>query len=234
MKSALLNCKSFVPPLMESQISPPYRIISGHLRYLHKWREYLYWLFNDGTCYNDFITDIKKSVDDSIKVVLLVEVIRQYDEFAIPPLEDILGKLSSFNANEICETIQVSTTSPLLKKVFDPNTFISKIRLPKSMDLMILNKLSDSMQSFYPGKIPITIIPDFHQMCLDVPVAEIFNPSKSRQRRSNGVYYTPAPIVDYLACLIMEKIFKGKDFDYISKMRILDPSCGCGSFLIAS
>ena len=44
MKSALLNCKSFVPPLMESQISPPYRVISEHLRYLHKWREYLYWL----------------------------------------------------------------------------------------------------------------------------------------------------------------------------------------------
>jgi len=48
MKSTLLNCKSFVPPLMESQISPPYRVISEHLRYLHKWREYLYWLFNDG------------------------------------------------------------------------------------------------------------------------------------------------------------------------------------------
>jgi len=234
MKSALLNCKSFVPPLMESQISPPYRIISEHLRYLHKWREYLYWLFNDSVCYKDFITDIQKSVDDSIKMVLLMEAVRQYDEFAIQPLEDILGKLSSFNASEICETIQISTTSPLLKKVFDPDVFISKIRLPKSTDLMILNKISDSMQSFYPGKMPITIIPDFHQMCLDVPVAEVINPNRSKQRRGNGVYYTPAPIVDYLSCLIMEKAFKGKSFAHISKKRILDPSCGCGSFLVAS
>ena len=234
MKSTLLNCKSFVPPLLESQISPPYRIISEHLRYLHEWREYLYWLFNDGICYNDFINDIQKSVDDSIEIVLLMEAVRQYDESATPPLEDILGKLSSFNSDEICETIQTSTNSPLLKKVFAPHTFMSNIRLPKSTDLMILNKISDSLQSFYPGKMPITIIPDFYQMCLDVPVAEIVNPSKSRQRHSNGVYYTPAPIVDYLACLIMEKLFKGKDFDYISKMRILDPSCGCDSFLIAS
>ena len=234
MKSALLNCKSFIPPLMESQISPPYRVIGEHLRYLHKWREYLYWLFNDGTCYDDFITNIQKSVDDSIKIVLLVKIVRQYDEFAIPPLEDILGELSSFNADEICETIQISTTSQLLKKVFNPDAFISNVRLPKNTDLMILNKISESMQSFYSGKMPITIIPDFHQMCLDVPVAEVINPNKSRQRRGNGVYYTPAPIVDYLTYLIMEKAFKGKGFDHISKMRILDPSCGCGSFLIAS
>ena len=32
----------------------------------------------------------------------------------------------------------------------------------------------------------------------------------------------------------MEKAFKGKGVNRISKMRILNPSCGCGSFLIAS
>ncbi len=47
MESVLLNCKSFVPPLMETQISPSYRLVSEHLRYLHKWREYLYWHFTD-------------------------------------------------------------------------------------------------------------------------------------------------------------------------------------------
>lgn len=234
MESVLLNCKSFVPPLMESQISPSYRVVSEHLRYLQKWREYLYWLFNNGVCNDGFNNDIQKSVDDSIKVFLLMEIVRQYDEFVIPPMEDILGKLSSFNYSEICKVLQISTNSPLLKKVFDPDAFASNIRLPKTKNLIILKKMSDSLKSFYPGKMPITIIPDFHQMCLDVPVAEIIKPDKSKQRRGNGVYYTPAPIVDYLTHLIMEKAFDGKDLDQISKVRILDPSCGCGSFLIAS
>ena len=234
MKSALLNCKSFVPPLMESQISPPYRITSEHLRSLHGWREYLYWLFNDDICYNNFNNDIQKAVDDSIKLLLLIETVRQYDEFAVPSLENILGKLSTFNSNEICETLRGSTNSMLLKKVFDPDSFMSNIRLPKRKNLIILKKISDPLESFYPGKMPITIISDFHQMCLDVPVAEIINPNKSKQRRGNGVYYTPAPIVDYLTYLVMDNAFEGKDLDYVSKVRILDPSCGCGSFLIAS
>ncbi len=153
MESVLLNCKSFVPPLMESQISPSYRVVSEHLRYLQKWREYLYWLFNNGVCNDGFNNDIQKSIDDSIKVFLLMEIVRQYDEFVIPPMEDILGKLSSFNYSEICEVLQISTNSPLLKKVFDPDAFASNIRLPKTMNLIILKKMSDSLKSFYPGKM---------------------------------------------------------------------------------
>lgn len=234
MKSALLNCQAFVPPLMESQISPPYNLTREHLRLLQKWREYLYWLFNDGYCYNDFNNDIQKSVDDSMKVLLLAEIVREYDKFEMPSLEDLLDKISSFNASDICEMIQASTTSAILKKVFDPDAFVSSVGLPKRADLTILKKMPKSLRPFYSGKMPITIIADFHQMCLDVPVAEILNPNKSRQRHGNGVYYTPTPIVDYLTRRIMDKAFEEKDFDQITKARILDPSCGCGSFLIAS
>ena len=48
MTSALLNCKSFVPPLLELQLSPPVWIVTQHLQYLQQWREYLCWCYCDG------------------------------------------------------------------------------------------------------------------------------------------------------------------------------------------
>ena len=85
MTSVLLKCKSFVPPLLESQISPPYRIISKHLQYLQKWREYLYWCFTEYQFDKKTCIDIQKAVDESIKIILLIKIIRQYDEFAVWP-----------------------------------------------------------------------------------------------------------------------------------------------------
>ncbi len=41
MANSLLEIGTILPPLLEQQISPPYRIIARHLDYLQKWREYL-------------------------------------------------------------------------------------------------------------------------------------------------------------------------------------------------
>lgn len=63
MTSALLKCESFVPPLLEKQISPPYRIVVRHLDYLQKWREYLLWTLGRFTVSGSDIQPIKASVN---------------------------------------------------------------------------------------------------------------------------------------------------------------------------
>jgi hypothetical protein len=44
MTKSSLEIGSILPPLLERQISPPYRIVERHLDYLQKWREYLLWV----------------------------------------------------------------------------------------------------------------------------------------------------------------------------------------------
>ena len=54
------------------------------------------------------------------------------------------------------------------------------------------------------------------------------------KRKSQGIYYTPKYIVDYIVKETLGKIIKQtKKKDY-QKISVLDPACGSGSFLIAA
>ncbi len=57
---------------------------------------------------------------------------------------------------------------------------------------------------------------------------------KPEVRKAGGVYYTPKYIVDYIVKNTVGKIIEGKRPKQIEKIRILDPACGSGSFLIGA
>ncbi len=57
---------------------------------------------------------------------------------------------------------------------------------------------------------------------------------KSEAKKADGVYYTPAHIVDYIIQQTVGKLLKGKTPSQVAKLKILDPACGSGSFLIAA
>ena len=51
------------------------------------------------------------------------------------------------------------------------------------------------------------------------------------KRKEEGIYYTPSYIVDYIVRNTVGELVKNKKID-VSKIRVLDPACGSGSFLI--
>ena len=55
---------------------------------------------------------------------------------------------------------------------------------------------------------------------------------KPEVRKAGGVYYTPEYIVDYIVKNTVGKLLKEISAKKIKKLRILDPACGSGSFLI--
>jgi len=57
---------------------------------------------------------------------------------------------------------------------------------------------------------------------------------KPEVRKAGGVYYTPKYIVDYIVKNTVGKVIEGKTPKQIEKIRILDPACGSGSFLIGT
>ena len=52
------------------------------------------------------------------------------------------------------------------------------------------------------------------------------------KRKEMGIYYTPTYIVDYIVRNTVGEYIKGMSISSIMKVRILDPACGSGSFLI--
>lgn len=57
---------------------------------------------------------------------------------------------------------------------------------------------------------------------------------KPEVRKAGGVYYTPKYIVDYIVDQTVGKLIDGKTPAQIAKLRILDPACGSGSFLLGA
>ena len=55
---------------------------------------------------------------------------------------------------------------------------------------------------------------------------------KPEVKKAGGVYYTPTYIVDYIVKNTVGKLVTGKTPKQAAKIRILDPACGSGSFLI--
>ncbi|MCK5022052.1 MAG: Eco57I restriction-modification methylase domain-containing protein [Candidatus Pacebacteria bacterium] len=57
---------------------------------------------------------------------------------------------------------------------------------------------------------------------------------KPEVKKAGGIYYTPQYIVDYIVKNTIGKQIKGKTPKQIEKIRILDPACGSGSFLLGA
>ncbi len=57
---------------------------------------------------------------------------------------------------------------------------------------------------------------------------------KPEVRKAGGVYYTPSYIVDYIVKNTVGKLLEGSTPAKAAKLRILDPACGSGSFLIGA
>jgi len=57
---------------------------------------------------------------------------------------------------------------------------------------------------------------------------------KPEVRKAGGVFYTPEYIVEYIIKQTVGELIDNKTPDEISKIKILDPSCGSGSFLLGA
>ncbi|MDI9358195.1 MAG: N-6 DNA methylase [Phycisphaerales bacterium] len=57
---------------------------------------------------------------------------------------------------------------------------------------------------------------------------------KPEVRKSGGVYYTPQYIVNYIVENTVGKLIKDKTPQEVSEIKIVDPACGSGSFLLGA
>jgi hypothetical protein len=57
---------------------------------------------------------------------------------------------------------------------------------------------------------------------------------KPEVRKAGGVYYTPTYIVDYIVTQTVGALVDGKSPLQVAKIKVLDPACGSGSFLLGA
>jgi type I restriction-modification system DNA methylase subunit len=57
---------------------------------------------------------------------------------------------------------------------------------------------------------------------------------KPEVRKAGGVYYTPKYVVDYMVQQALEPLLHDKTPRQVARLKIVDPACGSGSFLLAA
>ncbi len=121
----------------------------------------------------------------------------------------------------------------------DPDTLTPTIHIDDVRLKPILKKLyyPDSPYAF--SHVPADILGQVYEQFLGrviriTPARQVKVELKPEVKKAGGVYYTPTYIVDYIVKSTVGKLVDGKSPKQVSTMRVLDPACGSGSFLIGA
>jgi type I restriction-modification system DNA methylase subunit len=125
--------------------------------------------------------------------------------------------LFDFSKDVISEKLQIDN------KVI--KTIVNEMYYPESpyeFSVISVEILGSAYEQFL-GKV-IRITPAHHAKIEEKPEV----------RKAGGVYYTPNYVVDYIVKNTVGKLIEGKTPKQIEKIKIADPACGSGSFLIGA
>ena len=115
-----------------------------------------------------------------------------------------------------------------------------------SRKLTVENKLLQEFVRglYYPGPynfqaIPVEILGSAYERFLGktiriTPGKMVKVAEKPEVRKAGGVFYTPQYIVDYIVEHTVGKLLEGKTPKEAAKIKIVDPACGSGSFLLGA
>ncbi len=88
-------------------------------------------------------------------------------------------------------------------------------------------------------EIPVEILGQVYEQFLGkvirlTPSHQAKVEEKPEVRKAGGVYYTPKYIVDYIVQNTVGELLKDKTPDQAAELKIVDPACGSGSFLLGA
>ena len=122
---------------------------------------------------------------------------------------------------------------------FSKDKITDKIKVDNKVIKEIINDLYYPKSPYEFSVISVEIIGNAYEQFLGKTIT-IGNNNKARielkpeVRKAGGVYYTPEYIVDYIVENTVGEKIKNKKPDEIAKIKIVDPACGSGSFLLGA
>jgi len=123
--------------------------------------------------------------------------------------------------------------------IFAKRSELDSVKVSNKILLEILKDLLPENSRYNFKVIPIEILGTIYEQFLGKVVVTTDKRAsidyKPEVRKAGGVYYTPDYIVNYIVNeTVGEKLKECKKFEDLLKIKICDPACGSGSFLIAA
>ena len=113
--------------------------------------------------------------------------------------------------------------------------FADKLLVPDDWLEEFISELTDETSTYLFSTIPVEILGSAYERFL----GSIVKPNgqieqKLDVRKAGGVYYTPRYVVNALIDQTLSQQLRNITFDEAQAIRVLDPACGSGSFLLAA
>jgi len=120
-----------------------------------------------------------------------------------------------------------------------PDDLTLNLRIGDEVLRRILGRLSVDRSPYEFSHVPADILGQVYEQFLGKTVligqdgtARI--EEKPEVRKAGGIYYTPSFVVGYIVRTTLEPLLEEATLAQVEKLRIVDPACGSGSFLIAA
>lgn len=125
--------------------------------------------------------------------------------------------LFDFKKDKLSKDVKIDNKviKTVIKELYYPES-------PYEFSVLAVEILGSAYEQFL-GKV-IRITPSHHAKIEEKPEV----------RKAGGVYYTPQYVVEYIVKSTVGKLVEGKAPKDISSIKIVDPACGSGSFLIGA
>jgi len=221
-----VNNSHKLPNLLDDQ--PSYGAISRLLQELRSARQRV---FVDWTPVDQSVSSHKPSLqalDAAFVLGLILEYVRGKNPNEFSAEHCPVPLCNHVTIQDMAQTLLNQTSNPILQKVLSHSFFSRHLSMPRDISLFLFNKPLPTVAADVNGQLPITLLGDFHQLCLANPL-DVAEQARNR-RREQGAHYTPPALVDYMVSRSLGQMLPRKAA--MDGFSVLDPSCGCGAFLV--
>jgi type I restriction-modification system DNA methylase subunit len=122
---------------------------------------------------------------------------------------------------------------------FKKDVITPKLKIDNKVLKIIINELYFPLCNFDFRVMPVEVLGNAYEQFLGkvirtTPARSVKIEEKPEVRKAGGVFYTPQYIVEYIVKNTVGKLIDGKSPKEIEKIKIVDPACGSGSFLVGA
>lgn len=190
------------------------------------------------------IEDLNYAVQLTIDRIIFLRIAEDRGIERYGRLHDLLEKPDIYkNFTKICKEADQKYNSGLFhfnpydKEDFTTDTYTLDLVLDDKVFKEIFKNLYYPNSPYEFSLISTEILGKIYEQFLGkiirlTPSHQAKVEDKPEVKKAGGVYYTPQYIVDYIVENTVGEKIKGMTPNQVSKIKIIDPACGSGSFLI--
>ena len=239
-KGSLSSLAVTLEERISRRVSPDERFLSD----LERWREGIaqsMWRIAPSSSDQLLTASTQLMIDRLVFVKMLSdrEIEKDYLDELRMRLAKVDAEVGSTSLYDACRDVFRQLDRTYNGAIFARRPELDTVAIENDVMRRILDDLSPENATYTLAAMPVEIVGHAYERFLGRTIrtteAEVLVEDKPEVRKAKGVYYTPRYVVDYIVeqtvGALLEECRTPED---VAKLKILDPACGSGSFLLGA